>query len=287
MDAHQDSASPITSDGGMTLHPNSNFGLYSTVDKHIRIDIWLNNLHPTNELTDAATAPTTTVELYKDWLHWQEHTAITWLRQLDRLERYFRGAALDYHKIPHQLCHSPTINNGVKISPATLRRLSEILETDRPRSRQTYFITWFEVRDAAVNVLEDLRYYRPLTNDLDFLRIIDRKFDQIFGRLEKPFRNAKVALGWLVEEVKDVSARAELDASKALAASYSREGSLFRRWISTLPEADRNLRRTKLAYIEWYAHTILAEGVEKEAYWSMLENLNGSGSAPATPNREA
>jgi hypothetical protein len=287
MNLRQDSASPETSDGGVPIHPTSSFGLYCTVGKHSRIEVWLDSLPATDEYIDAATAPTMTAALYRHWLHWQEHTAITWLRQLDRLERYFRRAALDYHKIPHQLRHSPTINNGAKISPAILRRLSEILETDCPRSRQAYFITWFEIRDAAVNVLEDLRYYRPLANDVDFLRTIDRKFDQIFGRLEKPFRNAKVALRWLVEEVKDVGARAELDASEALASSYSREGSLFRRWISTLPEADRNSGRTKLAYTEWYARTILAEGVEKEAYWSMLENLNGSRSSSATPNGEA
>jgi hypothetical protein len=287
LDVLRDSASPMTSDGGVTLHPSSNFGLYCTVEKHNRIDMWLGNLSPTSELINAATAPTMTVELYKDWLHWQEHTAITWLRQLDRLERYFRRAALDYHKIPYQLRHSPTMKNRAKIAPVTLKQLSEILETDRPRSRQSYFITWYEIRDAAVNVLEDLRYYRPLANDVDSLRILDRKFDQVFGRLEKPFRNAKVALRWLVEKVEYVSARAKLDASEALASSYSREGSLFRRWISTLPEADRNLGRTKLAYIEWYAHTVLDEGLEKEAYWSMLENLNGFRSAPATPNGEA
>lgn len=204
---------------------------------------------------------------------------MSWLHQLDRLERYFSRAVLDYHKIPHQLRHSPTINNGAKISPAVLRRLSDIFETDRPRTQQSYFIPWFEIRDAAVNVLQDLKYYQPLADDVHFLRSVDREFDHAFAKVHKPFRNAKVALRWLVESVKEVSVRADLDASEALASTYSREGSLIRRWISTLPEPNCRSGRRKLEYIEEYVQLVLTEGVEKGMYWTEFVDLSGYGSA--------
>lgn len=238
----------------------------------ISIIKWQNNVPPPDELTDAHAwvAPTMDAQLYKDWLHWAEHTALTWLRRLDKLERLFRHAALIYHEIPYDLRHSSTIQDGHKINPALLKRLSEIFETDRTRSTQSYFAPWIIIFETADEVLDDLKSHQPLPDDIDFLRTLHCKFELAFDNLNKPCQVVLVALRWLQETVADVNKRAELDGAEALAAPFSREGGLFRRWISTLPEADGGYVQSKLSYIEWYAQTLLKEGVVNDEYWSML-----------------
>jgi hypothetical protein len=217
-----------------------------------------------------------TVQLYKDWLHWAGCAAMAWLQRLDSLERHLRTAALIYHKIPYQLRHSSTMRDGNKIYPALLKRLSDILEADRPHSQQAYFMPWFEVYDAVALVPENLECHRPTaTNDIDIFRTLERELEQSFDKLYKPYRNAKVALKWLVETVEDIAVRAEFDGSEALPSPYSREGSLFRQWISTLREVDRRYVESKSGYIEWYAQTLLTDGVEKDSYWSMLVDPRG------------
>lgn len=258
------------SQGGVPLVNGADFGSYCAPQKMITVIKWQNNVPPPDEVTDAWVAPTMDAQLYKDWLHWAEHTALTWLRRLDKLERLFRAAALVYHKIPYDLRHSPTTQDGHKINPALLKRLSEIFETDRLRSNQSYFAPWIAIFDTATEVLDDLNSHQPLPDDIDFLRALQRKFEAAFDKLSKPYQVVSVALRWLQETVADVHKRAELDGAEALAAPFSREGGLFRRWISTLPEADSDYVKSKSSYIEWYAQTLLKEGVSKDEYWTML-----------------
>ncbi|KAH3962624.1 hypothetical protein HBH51_173630 [Parastagonospora nodorum] len=264
------SAVSRTSQGGVPLVPDADFENHCSPLRMMSIIRWQKNVPPPDELMDAFVAPTMDTKLYKDWLHWAEHTAMNWLHRLDKLERLFRQAALIYHKIPYDLRHSSIIQNGHKISSALLKRLSEIFETDRLRSKQTYFTPWIAIFDTATEVLDDLNNHQPLPDEIDSLRTLHHKFELAFDNLNKPCQVAWVALRWLQGTVADVNKRAELDGTETLAASFSREGGLFRRWISTLPEADGKHVQSRLTYIEWYAQTLLKEGVVKDDYWSML-----------------
>jgi hypothetical protein len=255
-------------DSGVPLQP-STFGSLCSTSQKTHIDAWFNALPPAAELEDAATPRAMTSELYKDWLDWRKHTALSWLQRLDKLERYFRKAALAYHKVPYHARHS-TINGDVKLIPIVLRRLSEILETDRPRIQQSYFTSWFEIKSVVAGIVEDLKYHQPLTDDIGTLCLMELKFDLCLAKIPKLYHTATNGLQWLRDAVRDVSQRANIDSSDALAQKYSREGGLFRSWMLTLPEMANGNMEERAEYIEGYVNELLEVGVEKDTYWSIL-----------------
>jgi hypothetical protein len=136
------SSNPCSSyEGGVPLPDPSTFGDLYSADRNFHIHAWLDAMPPIAEMVDMAASCALTSELYKNWLDWSQHMALTWLLKLDKLELYLRKSALRYHKIPYKARHS-TIHNDVKLDPMVLRRLSEILETDRLREQQSFFTSW-------------------------------------------------------------------------------------------------------------------------------------------------
>ncbi|KAF2823155.1 hypothetical protein CC86DRAFT_396597 [Ophiobolus disseminans] len=217
-----------------------------------------------------AAAKPITATLYRDWLHWSKHAALTWLVRLDKVERRFRIASLSYHQTPYALRHSATLLHGSRIDQVVLNRLSDILESDRSRTQQTFFSPWYEIKNVAADILKDLDYYEPIPDDLDFLRTVHRKFELSLIKLPEALHTLVEGLKWLEATIWEVAERSDLDGSEALASKHSREGGLFRRWMLSLPELDPEFVESKSEYIEWYVDRLLEVGVEKDQYWSNL-----------------
>jgi hypothetical protein len=276
--AVEDAATP---DNGTNQQDHASiFHPYCTQEKSDRIDLWLSNTAHHTQLDDAATAMAVTTTIYKDWLDWGAANAMIWLQKLDKFERRFRIASLKYHQTPYQIRHSSSLLHGARIKQVVLNRLSTVLETDRSRNQQSFFVPWFEISNAAVDILEDMKYYEPLPDDIEFRRTVLRKFELSLYKLPKSCRALQDVLQWLEDAVEAVSERSDLDGSEALAAKYSREGGLFRRWIQTLPEVGSLPMESKSRYMEWYVDRVLDVGVEKDQYWS-LANLSGSKGKPS------
>jgi hypothetical protein len=163
----------------------------------------------------------------------------------------------------------------MRIQQSVLDRLSHILETDRVRTQQPFFIPWFEVSYAAAGIIQDLEYYRPLVDDLDFLGVVDRKFELSLSKISGSLRELKTGLKCLEETVTEVTERSDIDGSEELVAKYSREGGLFRRWLRTFTEVENGMIGSRTAWVEWYADRVLALGIEKDKYWSARVNLSG------------
>jgi hypothetical protein len=269
--------SPASADGGVQLPPTSNTANPSVTDKMTRVANWRDNVPHFNDLYDASAAPTMTVDLYQDWLQWTKKNAIIWLRILDKHERVFRKAALNYHKIPYPLRHYVQVRRGRSINKLTIDRLAAILETNLPRSRQAFFVPWFEIKNAVADILNDFGYYQPLADDVDFLRSIDHKFEQALAKLPKSLRTLLGSLKWLKGAVEAVKQYADTDGGELLAQKYSREGSLFRRWMGTLPEMEEGVAGNRSRLADWYADRLLRRGVEPDEYWSKMPDLNGFG----------
>jgi hypothetical protein len=256
-------------DISVPLQPTFTFGSHCSTNTKTNIDAWFNALPPTAEMDDIYAPRAITPELYKDWLDWAKQKALTWALRLDRLERYFRKAALKYHKVPYHARHS-TIHNDTKLIPIVLRRLSEILETDRPRVQQSYFNPWFEIMGLAATILDELDRHQPLTDDLGTLHLMIYQFDVFLARIPKLYHTATASMEWFRDTVNDVAARAHVDGSEALAQKYSREGGLIRRWMMTLTEVENGKAEERAKYIEWYVDRLLDVGVEHDSYCTML-----------------
>jgi hypothetical protein len=269
MEMHERSSSATVDDVSVPLQPTSTFGSHCSTNTKTNIDAWFNALPPTAEMDDVSAPRAMTSELYKDWLDWAKQKALTWVQRLDRLERYFRKAALKYHKLPYHARHS-VIHNDVKLIPLVLRRLSEILETDQPCTQQSYFNSWFEIMGLAATILDELKRHQPLTDDLGTLRLMVCQFDVCLARIPKLYHTATASMEWLRDAVNDVAARIQVDGSEALAQKYSREGGLIRRWMLTLTEVENGKVEERAEYIEWYVDRLLDVGVEYDSYWTML-----------------
>lgn len=100
----------------------------------------------------------------------------------------------------------------------------------------------------VADILNDFGYYQPLADDADFLRSINRRFDLALEKLPKSLHTLKMSLKWLKDAVEDVEEYASTDGSELLAQNYSRKGSLFQRWMVTLPELEDGVPgdRTKM-----------------------------------------
>lgn len=266
-----DPASPLILEAdNISINRLLMFGNFCSPEKKDRIGTWINRLACQEEMQDVVAAMPATADLYKDWLHWCKHAALTWLGRLDKLERRFPIASFHYHSTPYALRHSNTLLHGSKIDQAVLNRMSDILETDRLRTQQTFFVPWYEIRDVAVDILKDLNNYEPITDDPDFLRIVHCKFELSLLKAPKALRTLVEGLEWIEGIVAEVADRFELDGSEALASKFSREGSLFRRWMLTLPEFHDDFVESKSKYIEWYVERLFEVGVEQDKYWSSL-----------------
>lgn len=246
------------------------YGPYCSQEKSDRIETWVNDVAHHNKLEDAGTPIDATANVYKDWLDWSKETATSWLRRLDRYEQRFRTVCLKYHKLPYQVRHLSKLLYGSSVEQIVLDRLSAILETDRARAQQAFFYPWFEVKNVADSILNELRFYHPLPDDCDFLRTVLRKFELSLLKMPKACRTLLEGLHWLEESIDAVMERSDLDGSEALFSAFTREGGLLRRWIQTLPELDSEVPEMKLRYIEWYADRLLDIGVEEDQYWSSL-----------------
>jgi hypothetical protein len=257
--------------GGVPLPDPFEFGGLCSANRKPHINAWLNAMPPKAEMEDVAASRALTSELYKDWLDWSMHTALTWLQKLDKLERYLRKSAVRYHKTPYKARHAK-IHNNRKLDSMMLRRLSDILETNQPREQQSFFTPWFHIQMAVADILDELKDSEPMTDDISTLRQMERKFQLSLARMPLLYHTATEDLAWLRGAVRDVSQRAGIEDNDSLFKKYSRQGGLFRRWMLTLPEvANGRLgerAEDRANYIEWYVKELLESGVENDTYWS-------------------
>lgn len=110
-----------------------------------------------DQLIDLTVAPEMDFDLYAGWLVWAGSTARHCLHNLDKLERQFRKATLAYHKVPYQIRHSSTLPSGAKANPVTPAMLFQIFESGESRSRLIFFKPFYTVKDAAVEILRELK----------------------------------------------------------------------------------------------------------------------------------
>jgi hypothetical protein len=190
--------------GGVPLPDPFAFGSLCSANRKTHIDAWLNAMPPKAEMEDVAASRALTSELYKDWLDWSMHAALTWLQKLDKLERYLRESALRYHKTPYKARHAK-IHNDIKLESMVLRRLSEILETDQPREQQSFFTSWFHIQMVVADILDDLKDSQPMTDDISTLRLMERKFQLSLARMPLLYHTATEDLAWLRGAVRDVA----------------------------------------------------------------------------------
>ncbi|KAH7409816.1 hypothetical protein DE146DRAFT_774917, partial [Phaeosphaeria sp. MPI-PUGE-AT-0046c] len=198
--------------------------------------------------------------LYTDWLVWAGNTAFHCLESLDKFERYFRKAALAYHQIPYQTRHSSTLLSGAKANPVTLKILSQIFESNEPRSRLKFFAPFYTVKDAALNVLVELNRLEAVPVDFDELRNSERKCEKNLEPLSYLLFELLKNLRWLRGIVDEIQDRSGTKGSDALAQKHSREGGLFRLWISSLPELEFGSNVKQSTYVDWYAESLLEYG---------------------------
>ncbi|KAF2846750.1 hypothetical protein T440DRAFT_222759 [Plenodomus tracheiphilus IPT5] len=252
--------------------PTMSFGYFFPPDKSRRIQSWLDEQPYDWEFKPAFTRDEATLTIYVDWLHWSNTDAILWLRKLDTSETRFRAAGLQYHRVPHQLRHSTFILPGSQIEQLVLSRLSNVLEKDTPRHLQTFFVPWMTIYKTAVEVLDQIEALQHIDNNtnVDLVRANAADTEMKLFKLEATFHNLKIGLEWLEKAVQELADRSVVDGSEALAAKFSREGSLFRRWIQTFLEVEKGVVGPKAAYTEVYIQQVLEKGVGLDGYWSKL-----------------
>ncbi|OAL00908.1 hypothetical protein IQ06DRAFT_134693 [Phaeosphaeriaceae sp. SRC1lsM3a] len=259
--------------GGVQLYHPSTYGSLGAIVQRRRIEVWLDAVPDGDQLVDAAVPADMTVDLYADWLVWAGSTALHYLDNLDKLERQFRKAALAYHKIPYQTRHSSTLLSGAKASPVTLKILSQIFESDESRSRLRFFKPFYAIKDAAVDVIFELRRRESTPLDIDKLRYSERKCEKALEPLSQLIFELLKNLKWLREIVNEIRGRAGTDGKEALAQKHSREGGLFRLWMLSLPEVEFGLDGIQWTYVDWYAERLLEYGVEHDTHWSKMADL--------------
>lgn len=261
-------------DGDIQLYHPSVYGRLYSIDQKRRIEIWLSAVPDRDELRDPAWSADMDFNLYEDWLAWAGNTARSCLQTLDKLERQFRKAALAYHKVPYQIRHSAVLPSGAKVNPFTLSMLSQIFESDKPRSRLMFFKPFYIVKTAALDVLGELRRLESLpSTTTDQLRVSERKCEKILDSLSKHIFELAKSLRWLQGIVNEITGRANTGGNADLARKHSREGNLFRLWMLTLPEVEFGVEDIKSTFVNWYAERLLEYGVEQDTYWSKMEEL--------------
>jgi hypothetical protein len=245
------------------------YGQRLSPQQNNRIDTWLEPIPYDWQLEDANTARLVTITVYEDWLDWSKARALSWLAKLDRRERRFRVAGIAYHKVPHTLRHSTTHFSSIEWT--VLLRLSQMFETSRARSQQSFFHPWNEIFDAANEVLEKVRGAKETAPDIDGLRILESGCEVTLSQLPKPLRNLEAALLWAEEQVAKLVDRSDLDGAETLAAKHSREGSMFRMWIQTFLEVEHRVVKSKSAYTEAFVDGMMGgEEIARDPYWTMM-----------------
>ncbi|CAG5185510.1 uncharacterized protein ALTATR162_LOCUS11326 [Alternaria atra] len=261
----------IANEYAMAIASIQTYGQRLSPEKNNRMEMWIERLPYDWQFEDANTAHSATVIVYEDWLDWSKPKALSWLSKLDKFERRFRIAGVAYHEIPYALRHSSTLVHGPKIDKVILVRLSQVFETDRPRSQQSFFRPWNEIFNVVNGILTRLKANKTTPKNVDRLRILESGFEVVLSQLPKPLCNLEAALLWVEEQVANLTERSELDGSVNLAAKHSREGGLFRIWIQTFLEIEYGMVESKSDYTEGFVDAVLRdEGIVEDAYWSVL-----------------
>ncbi|KAI8938216.1 hypothetical protein NX059_005877 [Plenodomus lindquistii] len=249
--------------------PTITYGHRQHADKARRIQRWLEEQPFDWDFVPACTADVPPMKLFIDWLHWLHTDALTWLRKLDAGEKVFRIVGLRYHKIPYELRHSTFMLPGSRIDQLVLTRLSNVLETDTPRRLQTYFTPWIEIYNTVIEVLDQLNAFNLLeTNNIELVRSAVAEAEAKLSTLATPWRALKAGLEWLETSVAELNRRSSADGGEALAAKFSWEGNLFRRWIQTFLRIGEGNLLSKQLLIEEYVQGVLRRGVVSANYWS-------------------
>ncbi|KAJ4374893.1 hypothetical protein N0V83_001971 [Neocucurbitaria cava] len=248
------------------------YGRYHMPDKRDRMNRWIDNIAYDSELEPASIARRATLGVFEDWLHWSGYNARQWLRTLDECEQRFRAAGLVYHQIPYHLRRPIAVPapNGFPLDQLPLVRLSQIFETDQSRTKEVFFRPWFQVYDLAIESINTADAHTHGSKSREFLKGINKRFNESCIRLTRPLNILNEGLVWLEDAVAQVHGRSDLGGSEMLASEFSREGSLFRRWMQTFREVELGLVGSKSAFIKGYADTLLTVGVEPKEYWSLL-----------------
>jgi hypothetical protein len=260
----------VTNKYAMDMASKSTYGKLCSKNRKARIETWLERMPCDWQLEDAGTARPITVVVCTDWLNWQNCNARSWLYKLDKFERRFRIAGVQYHKIPHSLRHSVTLPHGPRIDQRTIERLAHILETDRSRDHQPFFAPWIDVYNGVTEVLDQIDACDIATKNIDQVRSLDDKCSVALSKLSKPMRHLEGGLLWLEGLVTKVGERSDQDGSENLLVRHSREGGLFRRWIQTFLEVEHGVVWDKSEYTEDFVGKVASGTVKGGQYWSML-----------------
>jgi hypothetical protein len=207
----------------------------------------------------------------KDLLDCQKNLTMEWLQKLDKLEVEFRETALKYHKIPHDIRHTSTLLDG--LNPMVVDRVSEIFETNHPRFQEGFFGHWFQIKKAMAYILRSMKYYEQVDDDEDLIRSLELKHEQYLDKMPALYEKVTISMIRLHDTVVKLAQRTDINGGEALAQKHSREGGLFRLWISTLPELDHLQNYMRSEYVEFYAAELLQNGVKLDQYWSRLADM--------------
>lgn len=269
------------------------YGSCFSPDKKARIDGWIIGQPFHAYFEDAETAKPITAEIYIDWIHWLRYITCSRVRQLDRFEKRYRQIGLMYHKIPYQVRHSDnshSSNRGRRyiynsITNLVLARLSQILESDRPRSQQALnsFLPWKPIEQTTKSIMAQINTL-PVQSHSHDLASLKRSMENIQREIEsltRELNTLNATLIWLRNKVGQLNLIASTAASlsqvdsnngdedaERLAEKFSREGSLFRTWIWTFPEVERGIAGGD--FVEEYAQQLLEYGVDGFSFWTTL-----------------
>ncbi|KAJ4290535.1 hypothetical protein N0V90_010752 [Kalmusia sp. IMI 367209] len=208
---------------------------------------WLSMIppHPSLLLHPEA-SPSLDATIYHDWFNWADFAVQTLLDELDIYEMEYRRLGLKYHGIPHNERHSSSLLTSAsfhralranaettRANPSVLRSLETIFETDCPRTQQSFFLNW---RTAYQEIAEmkNLCASAPHTDRVLTLahrmKIMEKRFmavNRLADRIKAQLKSVKRSVD---------AVRAKSKASSDLAAPFSKEGSLYRRWVNTFEE---------------------------------------------------
>ncbi|KAL6710622.1 hypothetical protein ACN47E_008670 [Coniothyrium glycines] len=235
------------------------YGLLITPSKKTAIDNWIAG-HPFHiSFEDASTAKSVTGGVYMAWIDWIKSDAHLYMRKLNRLEHRYRVAGLKYHRCPYPLRH-PTFppNDDTNTEKDILFRLSQTLETNRPRIHEPFFQIWKEVEKAATEIIKEIDSNIVLPNNTVFLHAMSDRLDLELNRLGRELRNLEVGMLWLEQSVETLSGKSGLHTGELLAGKHTCEGVVFRWWIQNFPEVESGL--VKDEDMESFVRHLLALG---------------------------
>jgi hypothetical protein len=146
------------------------------------------------------------------------------------------------------------------------KRLSQIFETDTVRAKQAYFAVWYEIFRASFSVIQRVQDYQNSP-----FRV---RLDNAWDRCNRDLQVAERRIRELERGLHNLSAmvrRLEVLAHGALpnlADHSTQEGTLMRRWMATFAEMEATGYTQRRLMTEPLVRTWLAQGVEREPFWS-------------------